>query len=63
MLARPDGAKLVRAVMMHELGHVVGLAHVHDVRELMNPKTVGRTSFGPGDLEGLAELGAARCFR
>jgi hypothetical protein len=49
-----------RAVVLHELGHVLGLAHVEDRGELMYP-TLTRTGFGPGDLDGLARLGATRC--
>ncbi len=46
---------------MHELGHVVGLNHVHDRRELMNGANLGRTVFGPGDRRGLALLGQGPC--
>ena len=49
-----------QAVVMHELGHVLGLAHVDDPGELMYP-SVTRTSYGSGDIEGLAKLGAVRC--
>lgn len=58
LLARPNGRALVRAVIMHELAHVVGLAHVEDPAELMHDDNVGRTRFGPGDLAGLAQVGA-----
>ena len=57
-----DGA--VRTVVLHELGHLVGLAHVHDRSQVMNP-TVGRgapSHFAAGDLTGLAELGTGPCF-
>ena len=50
-----------RAVVMHELGHVVGLAHVKDPRQLMYSKNNGQTEYGDGDLTGLAELGAGHC--
>lgn len=49
------------AILMHELGHVLGLGHVDDEGELMHDDNIGRTSFGPGDLQGLAVLGAGRC--
>lgn len=50
-----------RAVIMHELGHVVGLDHVDDPEQLMYPSNRGRTSFGAGDLQGLAALGNGVC--
>lgn len=49
------------AVLDHELAHVLGLDHVDDDGELMAPVNRGRTSFGPGDLAGLAALGAIDC--
>lgn len=58
---QPQGFELERAVLMHELGHVVGLDHVEDPNELMYAEGVGRASFGRGDLEGLALLGAVDC--
>lgn len=61
ILGRPDGAAEVRAIVMHELAHVVGLAHVDDPRELMYADNVGQKAFGPGDLTGLAALGRGRC--
>ena len=50
-----------QAIVDHEFGHVVGLDHVHDPRELMNEDNVGLTTYGPGDREGLARLGAIDC--
>jgi hypothetical protein len=61
VLERPDGALAARAILMHELGHVVGLGHVEDPGELMYDDNVGRTDFGPGDLTGLAVLGRGAC--
>ena len=51
----------VRAIVMHELGHVVGLDHVDDPTQLMYPRNLGLTAFSRGDLEGLAQLGHGVC--
>ena len=58
---RPDGRVQMQAIVDHEFGHLVGLAHVHDRGELMNDDNVGRTTWGPGDLAGLSRLGRGRC--
>jgi hypothetical protein len=50
-----------QAVVDHEFGHVVGLAHVPDRTELMFEENVGLTHFGHGDLTGLALLGRVPC--
>lgn len=55
------GPDLQVALLMHELAHLVGLDHVDDPTELMHPEGVARTTFGPGDLEGLAAVGAIGC--
>lgn len=55
-----DGDERMRAVVLHEFGHLVGLAHVKDAGELMNAK-LRVLDFGPGDLEGLALLGRGGC--
>ncbi len=49
------------AILLHELGHLVGLAHVDDRGEIMYADGVTRTSYGTGDLDGLARLGAVPC--
>lgn len=57
-----NGKKVVRAVVMHELGHVVGLDHVNSKSQLMHPQTQRAVSeFGRGDLAGLAALGKGSC--
>lgn len=58
---RDDALEYRRAIVMHELGHVLGLGHVEDDGELMNDDNLGRTDFGPGDVAGLLALRAASC--
>ena len=61
-LYRAGGALLARAVIQHELGHLVGLDHVDDAGQLMYPETrEGVTGFATGDLAGLAALGSGPC--
>lgn len=62
LLGAPNGTALARAVVTHELAHVVGLAHVDDREQLMYPAAaITQTRLGAGDLEGLALLGAGPC--
>lgn len=51
-----------KAVLLHELGHVLGLGHVDSPRELMYDGNNGQTDYGPGDLEGLRKLGKGPCI-
>ena len=50
----------LQAVFMHEIAHMMGLAHVNDANELMYPFATSWTTFGTGDLEGLYLMGAAQ---
>lgn len=61
ILRRADGHDQVRAVITHELGHLVGLDHVDDPDELMYAANIGNTQLGPGDRQGLGALGSGRC--
>jgi hypothetical protein len=56
------GAEAVRLVLLHELGHLVGLGHVDDPSQLMYERSgPGLTGFGTGDLRGLRQLGLGEC--
>lgn len=54
------GQASAQVIMDHEFAHLVGLGHVADRGELMNAAP-SRDSYGPGDLQGLAELGNISC--
>ena len=53
--------RVLEAIVLHELAHVVGLAHVSEPMELMFSDNTGQITFGPGDREGLARLGSLPC--
>lgn len=58
-----EGAR--RAVVVHELAHVVGLDHVDDRGQLMNAVQYGEevTSLQEGDLRGLELVGRGKCYQ
>ncbi len=55
------GRARARAVVMHELGHVVGADHPADPRQLMAAENTGQTEWAAGDRYALAVLGQGRC--
>jgi len=48
-------------VLEHELGHVLGLAHVDDSGQLMYPTYHGQDGLGRGDVNGLKRLHDVPC--
>lgn len=61
LLQRPDGHARARGVVMHELGHLVGLDHVDNDSQVMAPRGSTVTEFGAGDRAGLRLLGSGGC--
>ncbi|MFD2092567.1 matrixin family metalloprotease [Blastococcus deserti] len=62
ILSFRDGARTARAIVLHELGHLVGLGHVDDPEQLMYPEARREVpDFASGDLTGLSVLGAGPC--
>lgn len=58
----PRGSLYSQLVAMHEIGHLVGLDHVGDDSQLMATTARYQTSWGDGDLAGLALAGASQCL-
>ena len=52
------GTRSVGVVIMHELGHLVGLDHVNDTQMIMAPAISTYSTWGAGDLAGLKRVGA-----
>ncbi|WP_449373388.1 matrixin family metalloprotease [Arthrobacter psychrolactophilus] len=63
ILTAPNGAAIAGGIVQHELGHVLGLGHVHDPTQLMYEHGQNEvTTYADGDLTGLAKLGAGKCY-
>jgi Matrixin len=62
LAADPAATAVLRAVVLHEVAHLVGLGHVDDPSQLMHPQTSPFvTDFAAGDLTGLDILGRGPC--
>ena len=62
-LDRSEGAAYATAVILHELGHVMGLEHVDDPTQLMYPEIGAPDGLAAGDLNGLYELATPSAAR
>jgi hypothetical protein len=60
--AEPDGQERVLGVLLHELSHLVGLAHVDDPDQLLHRES-SAVRLGAGDLRGLRAAGSGPCFQ
>jgi hypothetical protein len=57
-----DGGTAARGIVLHELGHLVGLNHVANRHQLMFKRSDGGGAYADGDLRGLNALGRGDCF-
>jgi hypothetical protein len=60
---RGTGYAVARTVMLHEIGHLLGLGHVDDPHAVMYPSSGVIGAYTDGDLRGLAAAGSAACSR
>lgn len=61
-IRRGAGEAAAQVTLLHELGHLVGLAHVDDQAQIMFPRGNGKVvDYQAGDRAGLAALGRGPC--
>ncbi|MGP7959599.1 matrixin family metalloprotease [Sanguibacter sp. A247] len=60
-IPRQQGEPAYVGVLRHEVGHLLGLGHVDEPDALMYGSVSSVSTWGPGEIEGLAALGAGRC--
>ena len=59
-----DGKSRRGGLLLHEIGHAVGLDHVNDTKMIMNPMLTRWNSLGAGDVVGLKKVGrSSGCIR
>jgi hypothetical protein len=54
--SRKATVRQMRSLYLHELGHVLGLAHAHSAKNVMYPIVRDRVRLGAGDINGVRSL-------
>jgi hypothetical protein len=60
-LSETRGPRSLELLLIHEIGHVLGLAHVTDRAELMDARPIAVGGLGAGDRQGFAIAGNGSC--
>lgn len=53
-----NGTQTRGSLLLHELGHLVGISHTDDTTQMMREGLGAPARYGAGDLAGLAQIGA-----